>query len=115
MRYVHGGITLQEIVVPIVKIHKTRSDDTGKVNVDLLLVPAKITTSQLSIALFQDRPAIGKVLPRTLRIGIFAKDGTSLSEIKTQIFDSKETEARNRESTVLLVLSHAADAFSNFG
>ena len=113
MRYVHGGLTLQEIVVPVIKIHKARSDDTGKVGVDLLRVPAKITTGQLSIALFQDRPAIGKVLPRTLRIGIFAKDGTSLSEIKTQIFDSKETEARNRESTVLLVLSHAADAFNN--
>jgi hypothetical protein len=53
------------------------------------------------------------VLPRTLRIGIFAKDGTVLSEIKTQTFDSKDTEARAREISVLLVLSHAADAFNN--
>jgi hypothetical protein len=113
MRYVHGGISLQEVVVPVVKIHKARTDDTGRVEVELLRVPAKITTGQVSIALFQDRPALAKVLPRTLRVGIFAKDGTSLSEIKTQTFDSKETEARQRETAMLLVLSAAADAFNN--
>lgn len=113
MRYVHGGISLQEVVVPVVKIHKARTDDTGRVEVELLRVPAKITTGQLSIALFQDRPSLDKVLPRTLRVGVFAKDGTSLSEIKTLTFDSKETEARQRETTVLIVLSPAADAFNN--
>lgn len=112
-RYVHGGISLQEVVVPVVKIHKARSDDTERVEVELLRIPAKITTGQLSISLFQDRPAIAKVLPRTLRVGVFAKDGTILSEIKTLAFDSKDAEARHRESHVLLVLSHAADAYNN--
>jgi uncharacterized protein (TIGR02687 family) len=112
-RYVHGGITLQEVVLPVVKIHKARADDTGEVEVELLRVPAKITTGQLSISLFQDRPAIGKVLPLTLRVGIFAKDGTILSEIKTVTFDSKDGEARQRETTLLLILSHAADAYNN--
>jgi hypothetical protein len=110
---VHGGISLQEVVVPVVKIHKARTDDTGKVEVELLRVPTKITTGQISVALFQDRPALAKVLQRTLRIGLFAKDGTSLSEIKTQTFDSKETEARQRETALVLVLSAAADAFNN--
>lgn len=112
-RYVHGGITLQEVVLPVVKIHKARTDDTGRVEVELLRVPAKITTGQLSISLFQDRPVVAKVLPRTLRVGVFAKDGTVLSEIKTQTFDSRETESRQRETTMVLVLAHAADAFNN--
>ncbi len=112
-RFVHGGISLQEVVIPVVKIHKARSDDTERVEVELLRVPGKITTGQLSISLFQDRPAIAKVLPRTLRVGVFAKDGTILSEIKTLAFDSKDAEARHRETHVLLVLSHAADAFNN--
>ena len=112
-RFVHGGTSLQEVVVPVVKIHKARTDDIERVEVDLLQVPAKITTGQVSISLFQDRPALGKVLPRTLRVGIFAKDGTVLSETKTLTFDSKEEEARLREMSVLLVLSHAADEFNN--
>jgi hypothetical protein len=111
-RYVHGGISLQEVVVPVVRIHKARTDDTGQVEVDLLRVPAKITTGQISIALFQDRPAIDKVLPRTLRVGVYAKGSTSISEIKTVTFDSKDPEARNRETSLLLVLSHAADQFN---
>ena len=99
--------------MPVVKIHKARADDTGRVEVDLLRVPAKITTGQISISLFQDRPAVAKILPRTLRVGVFAKDGTDLSEIKSQIFDSKDSEARHRRPPILLALSQAADAFNN--
>ncbi len=112
-RFVHGGLSLQEVVVPVVKIHKARTNDTDLVDVELIRVPAKITTGKVAIALYQDKPAVGKVLPRTLRIGVFAKDGTSLSEVKTQTFDSKETEDRQRETTMILVLSSAADAFNN--
>jgi hypothetical protein len=55
------------------------------------------------------------VLPRTLRVGIFAKDkdGACLSEVKTHTFDSKESEPRQREVTMVLMLSAAADAFNN--
>lgn len=111
-RYVHGGISLQEVVIPVVKIHKARSDDTVKVEVELTHVPAKITTAQASISLFQDRPAVDKTLPRTLRIGLYSDD-TVLSEIKTVTFDSQQEEARQRESTILLTLSRAAEGFNN--
>ncbi len=112
-RYVHGGISLQEIVVPVVKIHKARTDDTGSVDVEILHVPAKVTTGQVALSLFQSKPAIDKILPRTLRVGLFSKDGKELSEIKTYTFDSKQTEARQREVAMLIVLSRAADAFNN--
>ncbi len=111
-RYVHGGFTLQEVIVPVVKIHKARSDDTQTVEVEILKVPSTITTGQVAIALFQDRPAGEKVLGRTLRIGVFASDGTTLSELKTIAFDSREAEPRKRETPVLLTLSHAADSYN---
>jgi hypothetical protein len=112
-RFVHGGFSLQEVVVPVVRIHKARTDDTGQVEVELLRVPAKITTGQFSVSLFQDKPAVDKVLPRTLRLAVYSKDGTVLSEVKTHVFDSTDAEARNRETTILLVLAHAADRFNN--
>jgi uncharacterized protein (TIGR02687 family) len=111
-RYVHGGISLQEVVIPVVKVHKARSDDTFKVEVEFTHVPTKITTAQVSISLFQDRPAVDKALPRTLRIGLYSGD-TILSEIKTVTFDSQQEEARQRESTILLTLSRAAEGFNN--
>jgi hypothetical protein len=112
-RYVHGGPTLQEVVVPVVRIHKARTDDSERVEVELLRVPAKITTGQLSVALFQDRAVAEKVLPRTLRVGVHAKDGTPISEIKTLVFDARDEEPRQRETTVLLALSFEADAYNN--
>ncbi len=112
-RYVHGGVSLQEVVIPVVRIHKARSDDTGQVEVDILKVPAKVTTGQLAVALFQDRPAVEKVRPRTIRIGLFAKNGLSISDQRTLTFDSAEQEARLRETSVVLVMSKAADAYNN--
>jgi uncharacterized protein (TIGR02687 family) len=112
-RYVHGGVSLQEIVIPVVKIHKARSNDTVKVEVEFTHVPAKITTAQVSFALFQDRPAVDKMLPRTLRIGLYSNDDTILSEVKTVTFDSPQEEARQREITILLTLSRAAEGFNN--
>jgi hypothetical protein len=96
----------------VVKVHKARSDDTFKVEVEFTHVPTKITTAQVSISLFQDRPAVDKALPRTLRIGLYSGD-TILSEIKTVTFDSQQEEARQRESTILLTLSRAAEGFNN--
>jgi uncharacterized protein (TIGR02687 family) len=112
-RFVHGGASLQEVVIPVVKIHKARSDDTSRVEVIISRIPAKITTGQFSIAVLQESPAFDKMLPRTLRMGVFAKDGTLLSEMKTMTFDSKEEDARRRETIILLTLSNAADAFNN--
>jgi uncharacterized protein (TIGR02687 family) len=112
-RFVHGGTSLQEVIVPVVKIHKARTDDTDQVEIEILRAPSKITTGQVSMSLFQEKAVTGKILPRTLRVGIYSKDGKALSEIKTLTFNSKEDEARRRETTILLVMSQAADAFNN--
>jgi uncharacterized protein (TIGR02687 family) len=112
-RFVHGGTSLQEVVVPVVRIHKARSDDTVKVEVLLTQTPAKITTGKFSITLLQEDPVADKMLPRTLRIGLYTRDGTPLSETKTVTFDSRATDARQRESRHLLVLAKSADAFNN--
>jgi hypothetical protein len=112
-RYVHGGLSLQEVVVPVLHVHIARADDTEPVEVDLLRVPAKITTGQITLALYQDRPVADKVLPRTLRAGLFAPDGTPLSEVRTFVFDSADPEPRQRETSAGLTLSRAADAYNN--
>lgn len=112
-RYVHGGFSLQEIVIPVVRINKSRADDTGRVQVEIMRLPAKITTGQVAFSLYQEKPVTAKRLSRELRVGIYARDGTSISEVKTVTLDSKDEEARNRELNVLLILSGASDAFNN--
>lgn len=112
-RYVHGGFSLQEVVVPVVHIHKARMDDTGRVEVEFMRVPAKITTGQVALSLYQEKPVTAKLLPRELRIAVFAKDGTPISEVKPLKCDSSDEEARKREFNVVLALSKAADGYNN--
>ncbi len=108
-RFVHGGLSMQEVVVPVLRVHKTRTDDTEKIEIDLLRAPTKITTGRVSLTLYQDRPTAAKVLPRTLRLGIYGPDGVLISEQKTLIFNSSEQDARQRETAVDVALSRAAD------
>lgn len=109
-RFVHGGLSLQEVLVPVMRIQKTRTDDMGRVEVDLLRAPAKITTGRISVTLYQDRPTAAKVLGRNLRVGVFTWDGSPISEFKTVACNSGDPEARQREFMVDLALSRAADA-----
>jgi uncharacterized protein (TIGR02687 family) len=112
-RYVHGGFSLQEVVIPVVHINKSRSDDTGRVSVEIIRMPAKLTTGQVALSIYQEKPVTPKLLTRALKIGIYASDGQAISEIKAITFDSKDEEARKREMAVALVLSKAADAHNN--
>ena len=112
-RYVHGGISLQEVVVPLLRIHKARTDDTQRVELELLAATDKITTAQCSVRILQKTTAAGKTLPRTVQVGLFALDNTPLSDTKMLTCDSSDPEPRNRESIVILTLSRHAAAFNN--
>lgn len=112
-RYVHGGFALQEVVIPVVHINKSRSDDIGRVSVEITHMPAKLTTGQVALSVYQEKPLTAKLLPRVLRIGVYAPDGNPISEVKSITFDSKDEEARKREMSLGLVLSKTADDYNN--
>ena len=112
-RYVHGGISLQEVVVPLVKIHKVRANTTQPVSLELLQTSKNITTAQCLVRLFQTTPVAGRTLPRTVRVGLYTPAGTLISDEKFWFADSSDPEPRNRENTVILTLSRAAAEFNN--
>jgi uncharacterized protein (TIGR02687 family) len=114
-RFVHGGTSLQEILVPVIRLKRERKDESRVVEAELLRVPAKITMGKLSFGLFQLEPLEPKKrLPLQLRIGLYAKaDGALLCAHRTVLLDSAASEAREREQQVVLELSNAADDYNN--
>ena len=114
-RFVHGGTSLQEVVVPVIKLKRERKDESRVVEAELLRMPAKITTGKLSFGLFQLEPVeTRKRLPLQLRIALYAKaDGALLCATRTVLLDSAASEAREREQQVVLELSNAADDYNN--
>ena len=96
-RFVHGGASLQEIVVPVIKVAKKREDTTSYVDVDIIKSTDKITTNILAVSFLQKELVSDKVLPRTIRASIQAEDGSMISDIFNYVFDATEGSERQRE------------------
>lgn len=113
-RYVHGGATLQEVVVPVLRINKKRSSDIETVEVDIIRSPSSIiSTGQLSVAFYQTEPVSAKLQSRTLRAGIYTQSGDLISDRHELIFDLSSENPREREIAVRFVLSHRAEEFNS--
>jgi len=109
-RFVHGGATLQELVLPVIKVNKKRQSDVCNVEIDILRSGSSIiTTGQLSVAFYQIEPVSGKKHPRTLQAGIYDKDGELISDKHELTFDFTSDQAREREMTIRFLLTRNAD------
>jgi uncharacterized protein (TIGR02687 family) len=113
-RFVHGGATLQEVVIPVISINKKRQSDVGKVEVDLIGGGGKtITTGQLAVVLYQTEPVTEKRQARKLRAGLYSLAGEAISDIHDLTFDFASDNSREREVALRFILSRKADAYNN--
>jgi uncharacterized protein (TIGR02687 family) len=113
-RFVHGGGALQEVVVPVLLINKRRTSDVEPVEVEPILTATRlITTGQHPVRLYQTLPVTEKRRPIRLRIGLYAPDGTVLSNLEEREFGETAEDPRRRETTVRLILAKAADAYND--
>jgi uncharacterized protein (TIGR02687 family) len=96
-RFVHGGATLQEVVVPVVRVNKRRQSTTTQVDIDIIKSTDRITTNILAVSFIQTELVTEQVLPRKLRALIMAEDGEVLSDQFVYTFDVAEGSERQRE------------------
>lgn len=109
-RFVHGGASLQEVIIPVLKINKKRQSDISAVEVDILRgASSTITSGQLAVTLYQAQQVTDKVHPRTLLAGIYNQDGELISDLHELTFDLTSENPRERELRVRFVLSRKAD------
>ena len=109
-RFVHGGASLQEVVVPVIKINKKRQSDVSSVEVDILRGASSVITSgQLAVTLYQAGPVTVKIQPRVLRAGIYSETGELISDSHDLVFDLTSENPRERELQLRFVLSRKAD------
>ena len=113
-RYVHGGAALQEVVLPVITVHKKRASDVLLVEVDIITSSSSIITSgQLSVAFYQTDAVSAKLQARKLRAGIYSQDGSLISNPEELNFDFTSENAREREVRVRFILSRRADDVNN--
>ena len=111
-RFVHGGGTLQEMVVPLITVKKRRKDDVKDVNVSPINLPSQITTNSIILSFYQEDVIKEKIKPVTLKIAFYTSDNKLISNIQTASFDKTDSDDRNREIKLKFDLKKNASEYS---
>lgn len=99
VNFVHGGASLQEVVVPLLTFKNKRAGQKGvqaiqKVDIKLTNTTRKITNSIFNLEFFQTEKVEDKRIPRTVLIYMTDDEGSVLSNEETiigdRIFDKPE-------------------------
>jgi uncharacterized protein (TIGR02687 family) len=113
-RFVHGGATLQEVVIPVIRVGKQRETDMGQAEVQIFVTGRSLISSgQTAVTFYQVQPVSEKMRPREVLAGIYALDGTPISDEYNLVFDFRSENAREREMPSKFLLSREADRFNN--
>ena len=113
-RYVHGGASLQEVVIPVILVNKKRERNIAIVEVNVIQNATKIiTTSQFSVTLYQVEPINDKMQPRQIRVAVFDRDNHCISDQQEILFDSISENSHDREHKIRILLTREADRVEN--
>lgn len=108
--YVHGGTSLQEIVIPVVKFKNERSKaskkDVKKVDVKLTSISRKITNSITYLEFFQTEKIEDKRIPMRLKLYFADEEGNRISNENIVIADSKSEKPEDRTFREKFVLKN---------
>jgi uncharacterized protein (TIGR02687 family) len=107
-RFVHGGSSLQEIVVPVLEINKARKSDIEQVDIDIISGSSNITSNTFAVSFYQKQPIADKVLPRQIRAAFYTSSDKLISDLVTLSFNSFETDALAREKRQTFLLNAEA-------
>lgn len=105
VNYVHGGISLQELMVPVVEFQNFRTGakgfvDTKKAELKLLSQSRKISNNIFALDFYQTEAAVGKTLPETYQVFLCDTLGSAVSDVQTVIAD--KTGAQDADRTFRL-------------
>jgi uncharacterized protein (TIGR02687 family) len=109
--YVHGGASLQEVVIPLIQFRyvrpsRNREGPVQKVDVQLTNTSRKITNNTFTFHFFQTEKVDEKRIPRRLRAALwdFTGERRKVSDEKLLIADRSSDRAEDRSLSVRLTL-----------
>jgi len=96
--YVHGGVSLQEIIIPVIKFKNIRKNEykATKVKVKLTNISRKITNRITYLEFFQTEKVEDKKLPLKLKLYFVDEEGNRISNENIIIADSRSSKPQDR-------------------
>ncbi len=105
INFVHGGASLQEIVIPLIKFQYKRHQDTKKVDIKVTNRSNKITNNNFTLNLFQVERVSDKVLQRKLKVALWDTDLKKQISSEETVFANIESDnPKDREFKIVLTL-----------
>jgi uncharacterized protein (TIGR02687 family) len=108
--YVHGGTSLQEILIPVIKFKNDRSKDSKnevtKVDVKLTSITRKITNTISYLEFFQTEKIEDKRVPLRLKVYFVDEENNRISNENIIIADSKSETYEDRSFREKFVLKN---------
>ena len=109
-RFIHGGMSLQEVVIPVICVTQLRGKAKEKtrestVGIQILGNQHLITTEKYRVQFLQVDSVSERVKSLSVKVGFF--DGEVLiSDIKTVSFDSQSNDISERQKEAILTLQN---------
>ena len=108
LNFVHGGASLQEMVVPIVQYRFLRSGyksytqhkdkyDTKPVTIALLSSNRKVSNMIFNLNFYQKEPVADNYIPCTYRLFMVDANGNTISDIQKIVANRTSSNAKERE------------------
>lgn len=98
--YVHGGSSLQEVMVPVIQFKSGRNmakqTVARKVQIALTSLTRKITSQIIYLDFQQSEPVADKILPLHVRVFLADENGERISNENIMIADSESAEPAER-------------------
>lgn len=103
--FTHGGASLQEMIIPVIRSRQKRVDKTGKVGVTLISRDLRMVSSRLKFQIIQSEAVSMEIQERTIICAVYDNDRqvTAFKEIKLSSTDN--VNPANRIFDVELVLN----------
>lgn len=109
--YVHGGASLQEIAVPIIKYQHVRKDKATEkdinrpVKVELISTSRKVTNNNFILKFFQSEKVGGKLKEAQLKVALWdGEKNEMVSQERLLLADKDSDNAEERELKLYLTL-----------
>ena len=113
MNYVHGGVSLQEMVVPVIEYRNLKASSKGyieikKASLELLSQSRRVSNSLFALDFYQKEAVTGKTVAATYEVYMANAAGIPVSDKKTIIADKKSSNEKERVVRVRFALKSVA-------
>ena len=102
--YIHGGGSLQELLIPIMKFYRKKEGVSELVPIKLLTKNLK-TTGSLKLNFLQHEPVSDELKPLKVSLGLFDDKNHLVSNLEQMLFESTSNNPTDRAQTVILTLN----------